>query len=195
MGEESLVNLRLIAFYLSCDRVMSLVNGRKMSPHIFNALKGMDIPMRTAILSNELGRIVFEAISSGRVLTLQQLAIKDSLQKGIPFIYSGHFYGKGFGGSNRTPHLSLSERLDGPLEGKRLILEFSKDSLINETAYSRLGGSTHLFSWAYVADITPDTIRAIPYVIGDLVISGDLPLPFDGTLKWIGSSRQFLGLF
>lgn len=47
-----------------------------------------------------------------------------------------------------------------------------------------MAGSTRLFAFAYIAEITADTVRAIPYAIGDLV-SGQsaMPLPFASALE------------
>jgi hypothetical protein len=47
---------------------------------------------------------------------------------------------------------------------------------VNDTAYSRLSGSTRLFTYAYITDIEDQKIRAVPFVIGDLV-QANLPLP------------------
>ena len=175
---------KLMAFYLSRDRVLSLIDTAKLSPLHLQALQGVDVPMASAVLSNAVGAYLLEAIASGDVRTLQQMAVDGSLTEGVPFIYNGHFYGKGFGADNKKLGLTLTERLDEPLEGKKLILEFSKNGLVNETAYMRMSGSTRLFAYAYVAEITDDTVRAIPYAIGDLVTSRSaFSLPFTSTLE------------
>ena len=175
---------KLVAFYLSCDRVLSLVNTEGLPPQVLHALQGKDVPMASGILSNAVGDYLLNVIASGGIMTLQQLAVVDALQPGTPFIYNGHFYGKGFGYANKKPGLTLTEKLDGPMEGKKLVLEFSKNGLLNDTAYTRMAGSTRLFAFAYVADITADTVRAIPYAIGDLVSSqSPLSLPFASILE------------
>jgi hypothetical protein len=43
---------KLTAFYLSRDRVLSLVDIRSMSQPVIRALQGDDVPMSSAILSN-----------------------------------------------------------------------------------------------------------------------------------------------
>ncbi|RCW65095.1 methyltransferase [Pseudorhodoferax soli] len=140
--------------------------------------------MSAAILSNAVGRYLMAAISDGHVKTLPQLAFTGELREGAPFIYYGHVYGKGFGVANKTPALSLSEKLDAPLEGKRLLVEFSKGGLANSTAYVRLSGSTRLFVFGYITGIDQDVLRAVPYVIGDLVTTGTgLELPFLSSLE------------
>jgi hypothetical protein len=169
-GSETLpAAAKLMAFYLSRDRVLSLLDTERLPPLHLQALQGADVPMATAILSNAVGAHLLQAIAAGGVRTLQQMAVDGSLSEGVAFIYNGHFYGKGFGADNKKPALTLTEPLDEPLEGKKLVLEFSRNGLVNETAYTRMSGSTRLFAYAYVAEVTNDTVRAIPYAIGDLV--------------------------
>lgn len=168
---------RLAAFYLSRDRVLGLLDAEHLPAHVLAALQGQDVSMASAILTNAVGRYLLEAIAAGRVKTLQQLAFDGSLKPGTPFIYDGHFYGKGFAYSNKTPALTLTEKLDEPLAGKKLVFEFSKDGLVNDTAYTRMSGSTRLFAYGYIAAVEADTIRALPFAVGDLV-KGDSPLSF-----------------
>ncbi|MCO5099094.1 MAG: hypothetical protein M9884_16755 [Rhodocyclaceae bacterium] len=187
---------KLMAFYLSRDRVLSLVSTDRLLPQVLLALQGSDVPMATAILSNAVGAYVLEAIASGGIKTLQQLAIEGELRPGAQFIYNGHFYGKGFGDRNKKPGLTLTERLDEPVERKTLILEFSKNGLVNNTAYSRMSGSTRLFVFGYIADTDADAVRAVPYVIGDLVTSqSPISLPFASSLELQpGDIAQFTGI-
>lgn len=187
---------RLMAFYISRDRVLSLVNTEELTPQVLGALQGEDVPMSSAILSSAVGSYVLDAIASGDVKTLQQLAVENAIQPGTPFIYNGHFYGKGFGYANKKPGLTLTESLNEPMEGKKLILEFSKKGLVNDTAYTRMSGSTRLFAFAYISEVTADTIRAIPYAIGDLVSSqSPMPMPFASTLELQPNEiEQFTGM-
>jgi hypothetical protein len=187
---------KLMAFYLSRDRVLSLVNTERLPPQVLHALQGKDVPMASGILSNAVGRYLLDAIASGGIRTLQQLAVEDAIRPGTPFIYNGHFYGKGFGYAHKKLGLTLTEKLDGPMEGTKLVLEFSKNGLVNDTAYTRMAGSTRLFAFAYIADITADTIRAIPYAIGDLVGSqSSMSLPFASTLELQPNDiEQFAGM-
>ena len=160
---------RLSAFYLSRDRVLTLIGAQTFPMHVLAALQGQDVTMSSAILSGAVVSYLLDAIASGGVKTLQQLAFEGALQPGSPFIYNGHFYGKGFAYSNKTPALTLTEKLDEPFAGKKLVFGFSKNGLVNDTAYTRMSGSTRLFAFGYVTDINADSIRAVPYVIGDLV--------------------------
>ena len=160
---------KLTAFYLSKDRVLTLMGSGGL-PHFFlEELRRHDGSTPSAILSNELGSYLFDAIASGGIKSLQQLAYEQPLKTGTPFIYDGHVFGRGFAQRNKTPALSLTEKLDEPLAGKTLVVEFSKTGLLNSTAYTRLAGSTRLFVFGYVTDSNSDTIRAVPYVIGDIV--------------------------
>lgn len=171
-------NGKLTAFYLSRDRVLGLLDTQRLPGQVVAALQGQSTAMSSAILSNVVGTHLLQAISAGSVKTLQQLAFEEGLHPGAVFIYDGHFYGKGFAYSNKSPALSLSEKLDEPLEGKSLIFEFAKDGLVNETAYTRMSGSTRLFAFGYITSVDTNAIRAVPYIIGDLVrTSAGLPMP------------------
>jgi len=98
-----------------------------------------------------------------------RIVAENRLMPGVRFSYQGHFYGKGFSLSNRTPSVSLSEDINEILPGKRLLVEFSKSGLVTDTAYTRLSGSTNLFAFCTVTEITKDYVKAVPYIIGDLL--------------------------
>lgn len=162
---------KLMAFYLSRDRVLGLLNPQHLPAHVVAALQGHDVQMSAAILSNAVSSYLLQTIAAGGVKTLPQLAFEGELKEGVPFIYNGHVTGKGFAAANKTPALSLTEKLDEPLSGKKLVFEFSKNGLVNTTAYTRMSGSTRLFAFGYITRIDDATIRAVPYVVGDLVAS------------------------
>ena len=65
--------------------------------------------------------------------------------------------------------MSLSENIDEILPGKKLLIEFSKSGLITDTAHTRLNGSTNLFAFCTVTEIDNEFIKAVPYLIGDLL--------------------------
>ena len=183
IGQRSL-NARLSAFYLSRDRVLGLIGVQNLPAHVLAALQGKDVAMSSAILSNVLGSYVLDAIAAGGVKTLQKLSFEGPLRAGTQFIYNGHFYGSGFGDRNKSPALTLTEKLDEPLAGRKLVFEFSKNGLLNVTASTRMSGSTRLFAYGYITDLDAQTVRAVPYVIGDLVEQSSLlPTPFVPTLE------------
>src|SRR5580658_411012 len=169
-------HVKIIAYYVSRDRVMTLLNLSTLPKSLLSCLQGKEVPLASAILSNSLGVHLFSGFHQARPRTLQDLYFSGGLESGTPFIYNGHFYGKGFSLANKTTALSLHEQLEEPLRGKSLVLEFSKNGLVNDTAYSRLSGSTRLFAYAYITEIEDQKIRAAPFVIGDL-IEANLPLP------------------
>lgn len=166
---SALGNVRLTAFYLSRDRLLGLLSSQCVPAYVVAAIQGQDVHMSAAILSNAVGSYLLQAIAAGKVKTLPQLAFEGGLKQGVPFIYNGHVTGKGFALANKTPALSLTERLDEPLSGMKLVIEFSKNGLVNATAYTRMSGSTRLFAFGYITAIDDATIRAVPYVVGDLV--------------------------
>jgi hypothetical protein len=194
--QSALHKAGLMAFYLSRDRVFGLLNHQHLPVHVMAALQGQDVQMSAAILSNSVGSYLLQAIATGAVKTLPQLAFEGSLREGVPFIYNGHVIGKGFGANNKSSALSLTERLNEPLAGKKLVFEFSKNGLVNDTAYTRMSGSTHLFAYGYIAGIDETTIRAVPYAIGDLVeTSHAIPSPFTTTLELRPEEiEQFAGM-
>lgn len=175
---------RLTAFYLSRDRILGMLNTQRLPAHVLAALQGQDVQLSAAILSNAVGSYLLQMIAAGKVKTLPQLAFEGCLREGTPFIYNGHVTGKGFAAANKSPALSLTEKLDEPLAGRKLVFEFSKNGLVNDTAYTRMSGSTRLFAFGYIAGIDETTIRAVPYVVGDLVAcSHAIPSPFITTLE------------
>ena len=87
----------------------------RLPAYVLAALQGQDVVMASAILSNAVGSYLLEAMASGGVMTLQQLAFEGKLKRGAQFIYDGHVYGKGFAYANKSPTLNLSEKLDEPL--------------------------------------------------------------------------------
>jgi hypothetical protein len=187
---------KLMAFYLSRDRVLGLLNLQHLPAQVVAALQGHNIQMSAAILSNAVGSYLLQAIAAGRVTTLPQLTFEGELKEGVPFIYNGHVTGKGFAASNKTPALILTEKLDEPLAGKKLVFEFSKNGLVNDTAYTRMSGSTRLFAFGYITGVDDTTIRAVPYVVGDLVASSHaMTLPFVPTLELRPEEiEQFAGM-
>ena len=175
---------RLSAFYLSRSRVLELFGMSNLPADLVHALRSDDGATSSALLSRAVSAYLLDAIAAGRIKTLHQLAFENELRPGVPFIYNGHLHGYGFGYSNKKPALALTEKLDGPLEGMKLVIDFSKNGLLNATAYTRLSGSTRLFAFGYVTDMDPRTIRAVPYVIGDLVKHhAPLPTPLSHTLE------------
>ena len=194
--ESALHEARLTAFYLSRDRVLGLLNTQRLPAHVVAVLEGQDVQMSAAILSNAVGSYLLHAIAAGRVKTLPQLAFEGCMREGTPFIYNGHVTGKGFADANKSAALSLTEKLDEPLAGKKLVFEFSKNGLVNDTAYTRMSGSTRLFAFGYIAGYDETTIRAVPYVVGDLVASCNaMPSPFMTTLELRPEEiQQFAGM-
>jgi len=192
----ALHDARLTAFYLSRDRVLGLLNTQRLPAHVLAALQGHDVQLSAAILSNAVGSYLLQAIAAGRVKPLPQLAFEGCLQEGVPFIYNGHVIGKGFAATNKSPALSLTEKLDEPLAGKKLVFEFSKNGLVNDTAYTRMSGATRLFAFGYIAGVDEITIRAVPYVVGDLVAtSNPMSSPFITTLELRPEEiEQFAGM-
>jgi hypothetical protein len=168
-GEQAPSEMQLVSFYLSRNRVIGLLRQQVLPATVFAALNGLDVHMASAILSNSVGTYILEAIASRSIKTLAQLAFEGKLTEGTPFIHYGQVMGKGFGYANKTPALNLTGKLDSPLDGKKLVVDFSKSGLMNDTAYVRMQGLTQLFVFGYVSRLDETSIHAIPYVIGDLI--------------------------
>lgn len=162
-------NVAIRSWYVSTQRLLELFNAQGLPPQIMQALQSPNPQSSRVILANLLGPQLLEFLYAEGIVPFYRLAVENRLKPGVRFTYQGHFYGKGFGASNRTPLVSLSENVDDVLPGKKLVIEFSKSGLITDTAYTRLSGSTNLFAFCSVTEIGDDTIRAVPYVIGDLI--------------------------
>ncbi|WP_439870308.1 methyltransferase [Pseudomonas syringae] len=172
---------KLLAYYLSCERVLNLIDNQGLPFHVQQSLLGLPVSMSSAILSNDVGAYVLKAISRGEIKTLQELQMDGGVRQGQSFIYNGKLRGKGFGFNNKTPALEMSTILPFPLENVKFSLEFSRSGLVNDTAYTRLSGPSNIFVFAYVVDVSEGSIRAIPIVIGDLV---DSDAPFASSLSF-----------
>jgi len=109
-ARPALLDARLMAFYLSRERVLELLNPANLPAHIVMALESQDVQMAAAILSNAVGSYLLHAIAAGRVKTVPQLAFEGSLSEGAQFIYNGHVTEKGFGANNNTPTVSGTHR-------------------------------------------------------------------------------------
>lgn len=157
------------AWYASVTRLMELLEFDKLPPNIQAALLSPDTAPSKAILANVMGKELVSHLRENQIHHFYRIVAENRLKPGIRFSYQGHFYGKGFGSSNRTPSVSLSENINEILPGKKLLIEFSKSGLVTDTAYSRLSGSTNLFAFCTVTEITENYVKAVPYIIGDLI--------------------------
>jgi len=162
-------NASIRAWYVSTQRLLELLDINSLPPHILHALQAPSPSFSKGVLANLLGPHLLAFLRREQIHQFYRLVAQNRLAPGIPFTYQGHFYGKGFRASNRTPLVSLSENVSEVLPGKKLLIEFSKGGLVTDTAYSRLGGSTNLFAFCSVTEIEGGLVRAVPYLIGDLV--------------------------
>lgn len=157
------------AWYVSNHRLLELLDVTKLPPQILQALQSPSPTTSKFVLANLLGPQLLDYLRQENIYPFHRLAVQGQLKLGIPFSYQGHFYGKGFGASNKTPHVSLSENVSEVVPGKKLLIEFSKSGLVTDTAYTRMGGSTNLFAFCSITEIEEKLIKAVPYLIGDLV--------------------------
>ena len=154
---------------MSTPRLLELIDLARLPTEMQQALLSPDSHSSRVVLANALGPQLIKYLQGAKVMPLHRLAIEGKLRPGISFTYEGHLYGKGFGANNTTPHVSLSENLGDVSPGKKLVIEFSKNGIITDTAYTRLSGSTNLFAFCSIVDISNSQIRAVPYLVGDLV--------------------------
>lgn len=162
-------NASIRAWYASTQRLLELLDVALLPPQILYALQSPNPASSKVILANLLGPQLLAFLRKEQIHPFYRLVAQDRLTPGVRFTYQGHFYGKGFGVANRTPLVSLSENVNEILPGKKLLIEFSKSGLITDTAYSRLSGSTNLFAFCSVIEVEDKLVRAVPYLIGDLV--------------------------
>jgi hypothetical protein len=162
-------NAAVRSWYVSNQRLLELLDMRKMPQQIMQALRSPDSASSRVVLANLLGPQLLNFLRTEKILPFHRLAAEGRIAPGVKFTYQGHFYGKGFGASNHTRFVSLSENVGDILHGKKLRIDFSKNGLVTDTAYTRLSGSKNLFAFCSVTEVEEDVIRAVPYVIGDLI--------------------------
>ena len=146
------------AWYVSNHRLLELLDISSLPPQILQALQSPNPAQSKFILANLLGPQLLSYLRKENIYPLPRLAAQGLLRSGVPFTYQGHFYGKGFGASNKTPHVSLSENINEIVPGKRLLIEFSKSGLVTDTAYTRMSGSTNLFAFCSLTEINENEI-------------------------------------
>lgn len=163
-------NASIRAWYASTQRLLELLDVTLLPPQILYALQSPNPASSKVILANLFGPQLLAFLRKEQIHPFHRLVVQDRLTPGVRFTYHGHFYGKGFGAANRTPLVSLSEDVNEILPGKKLLIEFSKSGLITDTAYSRLSGSIKsIFAFCSVTEVEDKLVRAVPYLIGDLI--------------------------
>ena len=122
---------------------------------------------------------MLDTIASGGAKTLQELAAENAVHPGTAFIYNGDFLWQRLRIFQQKACVDIDREIGRAVEGKEVSLRILKRGLVNQAASARMSGSTNVFAFAYITKVTADTVRAIPYAIGDL-ISGQSPmsLPF-----------------
>jgi hypothetical protein len=173
------------AWYVSGARIIELFNSTSLPQNLTQALSSPGGGFQAGLLANCLGPHILSLVRSQKIASFQQLALEGKLTQGSRFIYQGHFYGKGLGADSKADVASLSENVSQLLPGKNLVVEFSKNGLTTMTGRTRLSGSVNLFAFCSVTEIDDQQVRAVPYVIGDLVETLDcgIDFPFQHTLK------------
>jgi hypothetical protein len=156
-------------WYLSTQRMLELVDLASVPPRILGALQSPDPAESRSILANMVGQYLWAHIERAGVQPLYRLIAEGHLAPGIQFVHQGGFVGKGFGLSNRSPSVSLSTSLSDVLPGKKLTVEFSKNGLLTDTAYSRLSGSSNVLVFGSITEVEETQVRAVPYLVGDLI--------------------------
>ena len=173
------------AWYVSGPRIMELFRSSNLPPNLVSALASPGNGFHAGLLANHLGPHILARVREQKISSFHQLALEGKLTQGSRFIYQGHFFGKGFGADSKTEDVSLYEDVTAILPGKKLVIEFSKNGLTTATAKSRLGGSVNLFAFCAVTEIDEYQVRAVPYVIGDLVepLEDGIDFPFQHALR------------
>ena len=178
-------SLAIRSWNVSTHRLGELLDGRQLPFQISSAFHSPNEQASKIALANFLGPPIREYLADQGVAPLYQLCAEQRLSPGTPFIYEGQLFGKGFGLSNLTPNVSLATRKGELPEGKKLIIEFSTSGLVTDTAYTRMSGSTRLFTFCSIFQHDGNVIRAVPYLIGDVVqvFANRIALPFASSLR------------
>ena len=173
------------AWYVSGLRIIELFKSGTLPHNLINALASPGSGFNAGLVANHIGPYILALAGAQKIVSFQQLALEEKLTQGVRFVYQGHFYGEGLGAGSKTDNASLSEDVSEFLPGRKLVVEFSKNGLTTSTARTRLGGSVNLFAFCSVTEIDDQQVRAVPYVIGDLVepLQSGIDFPFQHTLK------------
>jgi len=171
----------LRCWYVSIVRMLELVSAKGSNSQELYALQNSNEQWSRIFLANTFGKSLLEEIERRMVPPLQSLAAEGRIQKGQDFILNSTYQGKGFGASNRGQSVSLSSNISEFSDRKKLLIEFSKSGLITDTAYSRLNERANLFVYGSVTEVSGETVKAVPYVVADLIerddeVGLDLPI-------------------
>lgn len=168
----------ITAWYLNVDRICQLLSsqGLLQAASILNGFKGpAGARSREGIARSIAKKSLEEWLQVNSVPALGELFAKGGRPKaGQLFTIFHDFYGKGLSKYN-SPSQEIPRNAVAQIHSKlkyndkyRLRIFYHPNNLISQTAWSRLGGRSRFFSFAYIEKIIKEEIHARPYVIGDL---------------------------
>lgn len=179
-----------IMFYMSIQRACALLGLGTGEMYIAST----DPLARLAWLHN-MQRYLLAKISGEKTPFLSELIQSGEAKAGRTFIHHGPFRGKGFSHRNRSGQLFMTSQPSESLK-HTLVLNFGRDGLLNDTAWSRLGARAPAFVIAYITATDGENISAVPIAIGDLVESSYLQIPLSSPRNlWmdVWDIKQFRG--
>lgn len=177
-ANEMPYTIDLTAWYLNSDRILQLLNRKDLQQvqFILSGFKGPSGAMTNeGIARSILKKTLEEWLQNNKIPTLGELFTKSHHPKsGQLFTILHDFYGKGLKKIN-SPSKEIPRDATAEIYAKlkfsddyKLRIFYHPDNLISQTSWSRLGGRSRFFCFAYIENVTSNEIHARPYVIGDL---------------------------
>ncbi|MFH2064743.1 MAG: hypothetical protein ABIK15_06070 [Pseudomonadota bacterium] len=168
----------LTAWYLNVERICQLINSPALldSISVLSGFKGpAGMMSKEGIAISVAQKSLEEWLQINVVPTLGELFAKETLpRQGQLFTIYHDFFGKGLSKYN-SPSQEIPRNAVAQIHTKlkyndeyRLRIFYHPNNLISQTAWSRLGGKSRFFVFAYIEQIENNEIFARPYVIGDL---------------------------
>lgn len=110
--------------------------------------------------------------------TLGQLLTKHQLEVGCIFTHQAGFFCKGLPRYSRTPRTSWSSlpppvihtELDDFRNGLKLTISYHPEHLVSNSSWHQLQRRNRLFTVALVQDLSSTEVKAIPYLIGSMIL-------------------------
>lgn len=179
---------RFLMFYMSAQRACIWLGLGASEISL-----GSGNPLARLQWLHSMQRYLLAKISSDKTPFLSELIASGNAIPGKVFMHHGPFRGKGFNQRNKLGQLSMTSQPGGGLD-ESLVLNFGRDGLLNDTAWTRLASHAASFVIAYITETNGETISAIPIAIGDLIEENYFQIPLSGAGQlWMraGDIEQF----
>ncbi len=165
----------LTCWYLNQRRVLDLVGLASVSPDLQHLRLLGDAPdLRRSAEQSVFKDALIRWLRANSPPTLGQLFFADDVKAGRLFTLFTNFYCRGLREVRRAvernpqpiPSALAYARLDDLAPGWKVEYRFYHEHLTSSSAWSELSGQGTLFVLGAITDVSNQTVRAIPFVIG-----------------------------